>query len=283
MQINASLGSHTLSLFGATFERPEPLTLSPETLAAQARDPAKYREVAPTDPSSAIAEPAGQTGAGLKDSASAYRPSINPDFLKGIYADPRLTETGYGNAPEGVYTGPSYTERAGENGLLNTVIADIESIKTNQLAAMKEAFQARVETRIGRSLTAEENVYDFHTQAIISNEDWRLGMDTRVFESRAYDAPRLGDHDVRSSLTLENRTEEQRIEEQLQILAFVNLHSITESIRNANRAIDNGFGDPADRLPTLTEEEQAVLQQELYAVKKEAYESGQLKMSFFQT
>ncbi|MBW3245855.1 hypothetical protein KUV57_24815 [Epibacterium sp. DP7N7-1] len=274
MQINASLSSHTLALFGASAERSDNPLMSPDTPEAKGADATKYTVATRAEGAGfAQGEPAPQ------DSASSYRPSINPDFVNSTYADPRMSSSPADNAAAPAYDGPSYTELAGGD-LLGKVMSDLEGIKNNQLAAMKEEFQSRVEATIGRELTEGEDVNDFHTQAIISNEDWQLGMDTRVMASKvgraihaSGDLVTVGSNPLmyRDDLPPDER-EKMIIDDTIKGIVDGQVRAIQDVISNSNQLATSSEG----LLPTLTEDEVLKLRETLLAEQQERLESGEL-------
>lgn len=274
MQINASLSSHTLALFGASAERSDNPLISPDTPEAKGADATRYTVAARAEGVGfAQVEPTPQ------DSASSYRPSVNPDFVNSTYADPRMSSSPADNVAAAAYDGPSYTELAGGD-LLGKVMSDLEGIKNNQLAAMKEEFQARVEATIGRELTEGEDVYDFHTQAIISNEDWQLGMDTRVMASQvgratygSGDVVRVGSNPLmyRDDLLPEERGQ-MIIDDTIKGIVDGQVRAIQDVIAKANEQATSSEG----LLPTLTEDEVSELREILIAEKQEQLASGEL-------
>ena len=181
--------------------------------------------------------------------------------MPGHYADPRAASgTGTEHAAP-AYDGPSYTERAAGGSLLETVMADLETVKNNQLADMMADYTARVEATLGRSLTEGESAIDFHTHAVLHRDDFALGTDVRSMKSSLGGLSKQvsGEYEVRSGMTLEGRTEDERIAEILDREADHALQTINVSIRKANEATANGYGENTELLPTLNEAETEVL------------------------
>lgn len=275
MQINASLGSHTLALFGASSERSDNPLISPDAAEAKGTAATKYTVAA-------RAEGAGLPQAELapQDSASSYRPSINPDFVNSTYTDPRMSSSPTNNAAAPAYDGPSYTELAGGD-LLGKVMSDLDAIKNNQLAAMKEEFQARVEATIGRELTEDEDVYDFHTQAIISNDDWQLGQNANSLETRLW-AAEGGSTSITRAVSPVNQglSEDELTELVIQSRVESQILSIQTSIAMANDYSGKQAGSEATLLPTLSDDEIQTLREDLLKETRSQVEQGELQISF---
>ena len=150
MMINTNISDHTLALFGKSAEQTgDKPTIKIDGLD-QAASASKY---APTP--SAVAAPSQSEG--TKDAASSYRPKLDVE-MPGHYADPRATSGTDRAAP--AYHGPSYPARAAGGSLLDTVMADLEAVKNNQLADMQAQHTAIVEAALGRSLAEGERSDD---------------------------------------------------------------------------------------------------------------------------
>jgi hypothetical protein len=208
--------------------------------------------------------------------------------MPGHYADPRAASgTGTERAAP-AYDGPSYTERAAGGSLLETVMADLEAIKNNQLADMQAQHTAVVEAALGRSLAEGEQSSDFNTNAILANEDWSLGRDMSglgqvlrgASNSEIYDSADIHSKGVVSKEYFENTTEDQRIDDHLNSIVDNQLNDMQKAIRSANDAVRAGYETGQDYLPDLSEEEMNQMRGELLSRHEEAYAAGKLTISF---
>lgn len=271
MMINTNISDHTLALFGkSTDQSGDKPTIKTDGLD-QAANAAKY---APTT----SASPAAPTGEGPKDTASSYRPKLDVE-MPGHYIDPRAASGTERAAP--AYDGPSYTERADGGSLLETVMADLDTIKNNQLAAMKDEFQARVEVTIGRELTEDEDVYDFHTQAIISNDDWMLGQNANSLEARLW-AAEGGSTSITRAVSPMNQdlSEDELTQLVIQSRVESQILSIQTSIAMANDYSSKQAGSEDTLSPTLSDDEIQILREELLTETRSQVEQGELQISF---
>ncbi|WP_291733857.1 hypothetical protein [Leisingera sp. F5] len=271
MIINTSIGDHTLALFGAKTKNTETQLLLPNSTAVQ--------DTAFAPPSAPVA------AAPQQDAPSSFRPA-ETSSLSGTYADPRTTTAGQAAeraAP--TYEGPSYSERAGGD-LLGQVMKDMEAIRSNQLASLQEEFNTLVENAIGRELAEGEDAFD-HFGAISNINTDRSGallagkvqgLEGAIFQVTA--ATKDEPFEIRSGLSLDGRTEEERIELMLSRLARGDLQSINASIRVANEAIATGHGEETDYLPPFSEEETEALRTQLLEMRREQYENGSLILTF---
>lgn len=276
MQINASLGSHTLALFGASTERSDNPLISPDAAEAKGTATTKYTVAARAESAGLPqAEPAPQ------DSASSYRPSINPDFVNSTYADPRMSSGSANNTVAATYDGPSYTELAGGD-LLGKVMSDLEGIRNTQLVAMKDEFQSRVEATIGRSLTEDEDLFSFATHAIMNHEDVMFGGRAQGLQNLSYFVDMDAPHSIKGGVTqeyLDNTTEEERLENLLNRVVDNQVSRIDRSIRASNQTLQEyGVGDSL--LPELTDEELVTLREQLLEQRRKDIASGDLILSF---
>ena len=276
MQINASLGSHTLALFGASTERSDNPLISPDAAEAKSTAATKYTVAARAEGAGLPqAEPAPQ------DSASSYRPSINPDFVNSTYADPRMSSGSANNTVAAAYDGPSYTQLAGGD-LLGKVMSDLEGIRNTQLVAMKDEFQSRVEATIGRSLTEDEDLFSFVTHAVMDHEDVMFGGRAQGLQYMTYFVDLDEPHTFRKGITqeyLDNTTEAQREEMLLNRYVDVRVSEIDRSIKASNDTVQKyGFGD--NLLPELTDEEMATLREEVMDQTRSQVASGALILTF---
>ncbi|NIZ13478.1 hypothetical protein [Phaeobacter sp. HF9A] len=215
-----------------------------------------------------------------QDSASTYRPSINPDFI-GTYADPRSATGATAERAPLTYEGPSYTERAGGD-LLGTVMSDLKGIRDTQLVAMKEEFQSRVEATIGRALTEDEDLFSFATHAVMDHEDVMFGGRAQGLQYMTYFVDLDEPHTFRKGITqeyLDNTTEAQREEMLLNRYVDVRVSEIDRSIKASNDTVQKyGFGDTL--LPELTDEEMATLREEVMDQTRSEVASGALILTF---
>lgn len=276
MQVNSSLNSHTLALFGATSEASEAVTITPKSNEAKGTEATKYTVATNAQPSPpAEAKPAAQ------DSASAYRPSVNPDFLN-TYSDPRLADS---TASTRVlpYEGPSYTERA-DGDLLGKIVSDLQAVQSNQLADMMVDYTQRVEAAIGRELTEDERLISFNSHTILEHDDVMMGSKTFGLESVAAAATLSGEHRIIGGLNQEyydNTTEEERIEKVINNYVRSQIQSINAAIAGANQALAKGYGEGAgEYLPKLSEEEVEVLRSQRLEERRAEYEEGKLVIDF---
>ncbi|PCJ05442.1 MAG: hypothetical protein COB16_15500 [Rhodobacteraceae bacterium] len=207
-----------------------------------------------------------------KDVASSLRPAESTK-MQGIYTNPS-TQVTVSVAP--AYTGPSYTERA--NGdLLGQVMADLQSLQDNELAAMQESQLAIVETALGRSLTSSETLDDFLVHESLSSDESKAGSKTRRFESTLYTAmgESIGLHKLYfSPNSVLPDDDAEIISNAIDSLVNQQIRDIVAALAET-RIPDKTEGFSASEpLPPLSEDELDILREDLTAQRLQQLEDG---------
>lgn len=272
MMINTNISDHTLALFGKSADQTGDKPSITTDVTGQAASASKYA------PTPSVVSPRSQSER-TKDAASSYRPKLDVE-MPGHYADPRAASGTGTQRASPAYDGPSYTERAAGGSLLDTVMTDLEAIKNNQLADMQAQHTAIVEAALGRSLAVGERSDDFNSHAILHRDDVALGTAASGLDFTITQATREKDYETRSGLTLEGRTESERMEEYLTRSVRTTVQLINSAIAGANEAGENGFGSNTETLPPLSAEETDELSQELMEEYRKDIASGNWKVSF---